>query len=279
MPELPEVEVIRLGLLPYVLNREIVSVSCSGKRLRNEIPYQLLKERLVDSTFIKLSRRAKYLLFHTDRDDILIIHLGMTGQLGFFEPNEPLKKHDHMTIGFRSDKELRFNDTRRFGSILIYSETSMENLENSLFSHCGPEPFSPEFDGKYLHARARNKQQPVKNFIMDNRIVVGVGNIYANESLFAAGIHPLTRVNKITLADFTKLATKIQEILLWAIDCGGSTISDFLSASGNSGYFQANFKVYGKNGEPCVQCGTHLEKVVIGGRASFFCSKCQNSKC
>lgn len=275
MPELPEVEVTCRGLRPHILDRKILAIDASGKDLRTAIPLTSMRDHLIGTHFLHVNRRAKYLLLGTAKDDLLIIHLGMTGKLGIFSAKTQRAKHDHLSISFDNDTELRLNDTRRFGSVHFIKEYLQEDLEKSIFLTSGPEPFSDVFSAPYLKKRAKGRSQAVKTFIMNSTIVVGVGNIYANESLFAAGIHPQTAAGNLSMAKWKKLIHSIQAILHWAIECGGSTISDFRSASGESGYFQVNFKVYGRDGKPCVNCGSVVKKVTVGNRATFFCPNCQ----
>jgi formamidopyrimidine-DNA glycosylase len=275
MPELPEVEVIRRGLLPHLKGRRIYGFRHSGKNLRAVVPEDLLRDRLINAVITDVRRRAKYLLFPTHRGDLLIIHLGMTGKLGIFDKITPDAKHDHLFFLLGDDLELRYNDVRRFGAVYLIGEEERKNAEKMFFQASGPEPFGDGCTAAYLHARARSSSQAVKTFIMNGQVIAGVGNIYANESLFAAGIHPATPAGKLTKKQWQLLLEKIREILHWAIECGGSTISDFLNVGGDSGYFQMNFKVYGKNGSPCAVCSAPLVKMAINGRASFFCPRCQ----
>lgn len=275
MPELPEVEVICRGLEPYLVTRRICSLSYSGKNLRCPVPLDLMKKHLPGQKVLNVRRRAKYIFIHLLSDDILIFHLGMTGKLGLFPKNQSPERHDHLCLLLDDDLELRFNDTRRFGAVHFFQKKDVSTIDKTLLKTTGPEPFSEECSAEYLKLRAKGSTQAIKSFIMNGSIIAGVGNIYANESLFAAGIHPSKPAGKLTRKQWHLLITKIREILLWAIDCGGSTISDFLNASGQKGYFQANFRVYGRHGYPCLACSSLLEKSVIGGRASFFCPKCQ----
>ncbi len=275
MPELPEVEVICRGIRPYLINRTIIKIYHNGKELRQKVPITAMNRELIDNRIVAVERRAKYLLIHFDTSALLIIHFGMTGNLGIFAPGTPIAKHDHVRLLLDNETELRFNDTRRFGSInIIYPEEQI-TLEQDFFKNTGPEPFADDFNGKYLRLLARGKSQPVKAFIMTNRTVAGIGNIYANESLFAAHIRPSRRIKSISLKSWDRLASEIRKVLKHAISCGGSTISDFVNASQERGYFQMNFKVYGRAGEDCLTCSTTIKKQVIGGRASYYCPKCQ----
>lgn len=278
MPELPEVEVICRGLLPHLRHRRIESLYYSGKNLRVEVPIGCMQSRLPGSTIVDVRRRAKYLLFPLDSEDLLIIHLGMTGNLSFHKKGSPTATHDHLLFLLDNGLELRFNDTRRFGSIHLLTSAETNDLENTFFGTTGPEPFSESCTSKYLRKRAKGSVQAVKTFIMNGSIIAGVGNIYASESLFSAGISPMKPAGKLSLKEWHLLLDHIRKILNWAIECGGSTISDFIDASGKQGYFQANFRVYGRDGLPCLVCSTVLEKKVITGRASFFCRQCQKTQ-
>lgn len=275
MPELPEVEVVCLGLRPHIINKSIQEIWYSNKSLRFPFILQEAQDLLLSANIINVSRRAKYVLLQTNNNNFIIVHLGMTGRLGVFPAGTEKVKHDHIIFSLDNSMELRFNDTRRFGSIRIAKCTNLNELEELLFEGIGVEPLEEKCTPIYLQEKAKRKTQAIKNFIMDNRIIVGVGNIYANESLFVAKIDPNRSANSLTKAEWKRLHTTIIHTLRWAIECGGSTISDFINASGESGYFQANFKVYGKNGTKCSICETPIQKTKIGGRATFFCSKCQ----
>ncbi len=275
MPELPEVEVVRRGLMPHLKGMTITGFRHSGKNLRFPVPKELLSSKLPGSKITTVKRRAKYLLFPTDKGDLLIIHLGMTGKLALFDQDATTTKHDHLFFSLNNGKELRYNDTRRFGAVHLITNYETVDLENTFFQTSGPEPFSDMCTSKYFKTRAKSSSQAVKTFIMNSKIIVGVGNIYANESLFAAQIHPQTPAGRLTHKQWQLLIEKIREILRWAIDCGGSTISDFLNAGGQQGYFQINFRVYSQDGKPCHVCKTLIDKRVVNGRASYFCPQCQ----
>lgn len=275
MPELPEVETICRGVRPHTLNRTILKIHHSGKKLRKDVPLDQLRSLLIGHSITDVQRRAKFLLIHIDNGSLLVIHLGMTGNLGLFTPEATPHKHCHLRFLLDDGMELRYTDVRRFGFIEIFDQIEAVNIENTLFKTTGPEPFSDIFNAEYLYQAAKGKSQPVKTFIMTNQVVAGVGNIYANESLFDAGICPKTRVNNLRKPHWQQLVSSIRKIMKHAIECGGSTISDFVNASQESGYFQINFKVYGRNGKLCYTCSNLIEKVTIAGRASFFCSQCQ----
>jgi len=275
MPELPEVEVICRGVRPFLLERTVRRIYSSGKKLRRDVAITTLNEELASSRIAAVERRAKYLLIRFDTSALLIFHFGMTGNLGIFPPDSPVAKHDHLRLLLDNETELRFNDTRRFGSVTLILPEDQRTVEQDFFSTTGPEPFGDEFNGRYLHHLARGKNQAVKMFIMTNRVVAGIGNIYANESLFAARISPSRKIKRISLQSWNRLVAEIRKILKHAISCGGSTISDFVNASQETGYFQMNFTVYGRSGERCPACSTVIKKQTIGGRASYYCPKCQ----
>ncbi len=275
MPELPEVEVVRRGLLGHLPGRSITSFYSNGKKLRIPVPAEEIKARLIGARIVDVTRRAKYLLIHFDNRVLLILHLGMTGNLGLFHHGSKPDIHHHLRWGLDNGYELRYHDVRRFGSVRIVDAEQVHSLEQTIFGTTGPEPFSAAFDGRYLYDLARNKSQPVKNFIMDSRVVAGVGNIYANESLFSAGIRPARKAGAISEKRYSLLVEEIRNVLTRAIDCGGSTISDFIDTGGVSGYFQMHFNVYGKRDLACPTCSTPIRHQKLGGRASFFCSHCQ----
>jgi len=275
MPELPEVEVICRGIRPHLLDRTVTAIHASGKELRRPIPLDRLRREMLLRPITFVDRRAKYLQIGVEGGARLIIHLGMTGNLGFFAPNSQAAKHDHLRWTLDNNSELRYNDSRRFGSIIMCSSHEIADLETSVFQTTGPEPFSDQFSAEYLQRLAKGKEVPVKVFIMNTRVVAGIGNIYAGESLFRAGILPTRKVRTLSGKEWLKLVTAIREILEEAIACGGSTISNFLNAHQEKGYFQVHFMVYGRRGEPCPTCRTTIENLRLGGRASYFCPRCQ----
>ncbi len=278
MPELPEVEVICEGLRPHLLHRIITTIHSSGKSLRYPVPLAAMNESLGGQTISSVTRRAKYLLIGTNNEMLLIIHLGMTGNLGIFPHSAPVRSHDHVRWQMDNGLELRLHDARRFGAVWLLTPEQARNKESGFFGNTGPEPFSPLCTPAHFLDLARKRHQPVKNFLMDNKVVAGIGNIYANEILFAAALHPLRPVNTLAEGDWQRLIPLMQRILTQAIASGGSTISDFINASGESGYFQLQFMVYGRKNQPCLRCGTAIEKMQIGGRASFFCPRCQQDE-
>lgn len=273
MPELPEVETTCRGIAPFSEGQIIKNIIIRQPKLRWPVDPKL-NELLSAQKIIKVSRRAKYLLLET-KIGSLMIHLGMSGSLRIIDeqqvPKEPIKKHDHVDICLSNGKTIRFNDPRRFGSILFNQQSS----EHPLLIKLGPEPLTNKFNGHYLHAKAVGRKAPIKSFIMNNHIVVGVGNIYAQESLFITGIHPNRAANKISLARMTMLVNTIKIVLNKAIEAGGSSLKDFTGADGKPGYFQQTLTVYGRQGELCVQCETNLKHCTIGQRATVYCPLCQ----
>lgn len=272
MPELPEVEIIRRGLAPHLLDKSLRHFWYSGKPLRRPVPQVELKN-LCDIPITAVKRRAKYIILEL-APHLLIFHLGMTGNLGLFTTNSTRRKHDHLEWQIGDNQLLRYHDTRRFGAVSIIDGTHPEEV-NSFFKACGPEPLSTDFTAKYLQRMATRRKLAVKSFLMTNQVVVGIGNIYANEALFAAKIRPERSVKSVRFPEWQRLVAAIQKVLTQAIECGGSTISDFQNASQQDGYFQMYFQVYGRHREPCRTCGTELNKITLGGRASFFCPRCQ----
>lgn len=270
MPELPEVETTKRGISTHVKNQRVREVILRRKNLRWPITPSLSKE-LPGQSINSVNRRGKYLLLATDKGT-LIIHLGMSGSLRIVNTGQAASKHDHVDIIFGNRQVLRYTDPRRFGCILwIKSDINQHPLLNSL----GPEPLGGEFNADYLFGKSRNRNAAIKTFIMDSKIVVGVGNIYANESLFLAGINPKRRAGKISLARYTKLVDCIKLVLQQAIDVGGTTLRDFTDSKGNPGYFTQSLKVYGRKGEACNNCGQVLKEIRLGQRSTVYCPACQ----
>jgi formamidopyrimidine-DNA glycosylase len=275
MPELPEVEVICRGIRPFLVGRKVTAIHGSGKGLRHPVPMEAMQREMVNRTISSVTRRAKFLQISLQTGGMLIIHLGMTGNLGMFSPSATRRKHDHVLWSLDNGTELRYNDSRRFGSIRFLSSIEVVGRERTIFQTTGPEPFGSEFSAEYLQRLATGKNLAIKPFIMTSRIVAGIGNIYANESLFAAGIQPDRKVQTLTGKEWDRLVSEIRRVLRQAIECGGSTISDFVNAGQERGYFQINFKVYDREGEACSICSAKIEKQKIGGRASYSCPNCQ----
>lgn len=274
MPELPEVEVIMRGVKPLILGKEIEQIGTSGKNLRMPIPMEELRDYFSGHKIVDVYRRAKYLCLEMDNATSIVVHLGMTGNIGIFPTSSERAKHDHFWATIGDKQELRYNDTRRFGSIRFYPHIGSA-LNKTAFANLGPEPLTDDFTVEHLVQCAKNKKMPIKTFLMTNAVVVGIGNIYANESLFMAKIAPTRPSSSLKKKEWIKLHACIKEVLLHAIECGGSTISDFVNANQQSGYFQMNFKVYGKDGEKCSNCEDNILGCKIGGRASFYCPTCQ----
>jgi len=271
MPELPEVETTRRGITPGILHKSIRAVVIRTPSLRWPIP-QELRQILPGTRIESILRRAKYLLLSNETGH-LIIHLGMSGSLRIVPTSTPPGKHDHVDIIFTNNQALRFTDPRRFGC-LLWHEGPIE--QHPLLHKLGPEPLTDCFDGNTLKTASRAKKVAVKNFIMDGKVVVGVGNIYANEALFKAGIHPSRAANRISLARYCRLAEEIKTILQNAIDVGGTTLRDFTGSDGKPGYFKQSLEVYGRGGEPCVNCGLELTEIRLGQRSTVYCRQCQS---
>lgn len=275
MPELPEVEVTRRGLLEQLPGRTIMEISSSAHRLRAEIPRRLLQEHLTGQQILTIDRRAKYLLLRMTSGAVLVIHLGMTGKLGLIQQETARHKHDHLMLRLDTAMELRFNDSRRFGAIIVWPAVQAIEREREFSSREGMEPFDRAFTAEHLLRLAKGRQIPVKSFLMNTRLVAGIGNIYANEILFTARIHPLTPAAQLPADAWQRLIKEGRRILQQAIDAGGSTISDFLGASGHPGYFQLQFKVYGRKDVPCPECARPIIKIALAGRATYYCPICQ----
>lgn len=269
MPELPEVETTRAGLAPHLEGRRITAVTLRRPDLRWPIPPEvsaLLPGQCVNG----IRRRAKYLLLDTDAGSALL-HLGMSGCLRVLPPTTPVGTHDHVDLVFGRTQVLRFTDPRRFGSLLWQPTGETHPLLQSL----GPEPLSDAFDGDWLFALSRGRKAAVKAFVMDQAVVVGVGNIYVAEALFAAGISPLRPAGKISRERYQVLADEIKRILQYAISRGGTTLRDFLSPDSQPGYFEQELSAYGRGGEPCPRCRRPMKQATIAQRATVWCGHCQ----
>ncbi|MGV8842962.1 MAG: bifunctional DNA-formamidopyrimidine glycosylase/DNA-(apurinic or apyrimidinic site) lyase [Pseudomonas sp.] len=269
MPELPEVETTRRGIAPYLEGQRVSAVIVRESRLRWPIPADL-DVRLSGQRIESVERRAKYLLIKAETGT-LISHLGMSGSLRLVPSDTPVAKHEHVDIVLESGLALRYTDPRRFGSLLW----STDALNHPLLLRLGPEPLSEGFDGERLFQCSRRRVLAVKPFIMDNAVVVGVGNIYASEALFAAGIDPRRAAGSISRARYMKLAEEIKRILTYAIARGGTTLRDFVGGDGQPGYFQQELFVYGRGGQCCKVCANTLRELRLGQRASVYCPRCQ----
>ena len=270
MPELPEVETTLRGIAPHLVGQRVTAAVIRNPRLRWDIPASL--PELLQGQFVRnLRRRAKYLLVEFDHGT-LILHLGMSGSLRIQPLATPPEKHDHFDLLMDNGKLLRLRDPRRFGAVLwCTGDVAQHPLLNSL----GPEPLQNEFDNEYLYAVTRKRKTPIKLLVMDNHVVVGVGNIYANEALFRAGIRPQFAAGKLSKERCARLTKAIRQVLRAAIKKGGSSLRDYVGSDGEQGYFQQHYFVYGKTGIPCRVCGTLIKQIKQGQRSSFYCPVCQ----
>jgi len=269
MPELPEVEVSRLGISPHLIGQTIATITWRCEKLRWPIPHELT--RLEGQQITAISRRAKYLFIETEAGNA-IIHLGMSGALRVLDANFPPGKHDHVDLVLANGTLLRYHDPRRFGAWLYVAPGE----HHSVLSHMGPEPLTDAFNAETIAKRANNKRLAIKAFIMDNKNVVGVGNIYANESLFKAKIHPLRPAQSLSDTVWQCLVSEIKAVLATAIKQGGTTLKDFSQADGKPGYFAQELQVYGKGGKPCPICAEPILEQKIAQRNSMFCNHCQD---
>ncbi len=269
MPELPEVETTLRGLIPHVVGRRLTALSVYQPRLRIPVPESL--DEIIGQRIEGIHRRAKYLIFETARGR-MVIHLGMSGSLRICDDSMPLRKHDHLVFELDTGQELRFHDPRRFG---LVDWTNGEWQEMRWFKNLGPEPLTDSFNAAYLGEKAKGRKVAIKSFIMTNRVVVGVGNIYACEALFMAGIHPQRAAGKVSRKRLDVLVAAIKDRLAAAIERGGTTLQDFVREDGQPGYFKQELMVYGREGELCRKCNATIKRCVIGQRSTFYCSKCQ----
>lgn len=269
MPELPEVETTRRGVAPYCAGRRVRELRVRESRLRWPVPPALVGQ-LAGQPILSVARRAKYLLFRLP-GGTLMVHLGMSGSLRVTAADEPPGFHDHIDLVMEGGHCLRYNDPRRFGSWLWLPPEESHPLLDGL----GPEPLEDGFDGEMLYRLSRGRRLPVKQFIMDGKIVVGVGNIYANEALFLAGIRPDRAAGRIGLARYQRLADDIKQVLTFAINQGGTTLRDFVGGDGKPGYFAQQLFVYGRGGQSCKRCGKKLQEVRLGQRNTVYCVACQ----
>ena len=276
MPELPEVETVVRGIAPYLKKRRITQVELRRADLRVPFP-KGFKERLEGAAITSITRRAKYILIGLNTAETLVIHLGMSGSLTFYEG--PKRKHDHVVFTLDDGKRLVFNDPRRFGLMELVKNTKTHKL----FAHLGVEPLEKEFNSVTLGASLKTRSGPIKTAIMDQKVVVGVGNIYASESLFQAHISPLRKASSLKKSEISALCDSIKNVLGSAIKSGGSSIKDFVQSSGKAGYFQHSFEVYGRANKPCLCAAKHgtlkltplVKKITQQGRATYYCSNCQ----
>ncbi len=270
MPELPEVETTRRGIAPHIVGKCVKQVIVRQRRFRWPISLDF-EACLQGESVVSVTRRAKYLLIKMT-SGTLIAHLGMSGNLRIVQTQAPVKKHDHVDVVFDEETVLRFNDQRRFGALLW---TTQDPLSHELLAHLGVEPLSSDFTGDYLFSQATGRRVPVKTFLMNSHVVVGVGNIYANEALFMAGILPTRHAGELTREVCERITRCIQMILSKAIEQGGTTLRDFVNAQGKAGYFQQQLHVYGRAGQSCTQCTQSIEVIRLANRSTFFCPHCQ----
>ena len=283
MPELPEVEITRRGLLP-LLNQTVANVVIRNASMRWPIPAHL-PETLINQKLLSLKRRAKYILAdfessEASKSGTLLLHLGMSGRISLLDRNYPPEKHDHFDIAFhgvdgKAGQVLRLRDPRRFGAVLW---AGLQPNNHALLAPLGPEPLDDSFNAKYLHDQLKTRSAAIKVAIMDSHLVVGVGNIYASESLFRARIHPETPAKNLTIKQCEKLVSEIKDTLNAALVAGGSSLRDFFGVDGNIGYFQQEYFAYGRTGEPCKICSKPIKCIRLGQRSTFFCAQCQKYK-
>ena len=270
MPELPEVETTRRGIAPHIIGKTVQAVVLRHKQLRWPVPVRL-KGILPGQVVLDVNRRGKYLFLHTAVGSV-IIHLGMSGSLRLASKKEVVGKHDHVDIVFSDECILRLRDPRRFGAVLW---TSRSPHKHKLIASLGPEPLDDIFDVDYLYQRSRKRQLAIKPFIMDSKTVVGVGNIYASEALFRAGIRPSIAAGRVSQERYQRLVSAIKVVLTSAIEAGGTTLRDFVSSEGKPGYFQQKLQVYGRAGEPCDVCKKTIKQIQQTQRTSYYCPHCQ----
>jgi formamidopyrimidine-DNA glycosylase len=270
MPELPEVETTRRGLEPHVAGRRVVALTVHEPRLRWRVPADL-PGKLAGQRIIGTGRRAKYLLIALE-SGTLLVHLGMSGSLRVLAAETPRIAHDHYDLLLESGRTLRFNDPRRFGSLHY---TSGDPRQHPLLARLAPEPFDPEFDAQYLWRITRRRRAPIKQVLMNSRLVVGVGNIYASEALFRARIRPRRRAQSLSREQAGRLAKAVRTVLAMAIRVGGTTLRDYVGADGEPGYFRQKLYVYERAGRPCRVCRTPIRQITQQGRSTYFCPSCQ----
>jgi formamidopyrimidine-DNA glycosylase len=270
MPELPEVEVIRRGLAPMLVGRRFVAVEVGDKRLRLQSTPQELRRWIPGRLLQNLRRRGKYLIFDLEGGVTLLIHLGMTGRLLAGPPPSPPLPHVHLVFNLEGGLDLFFQDTRRFGQVLVFPP----GVSPPPLAQVGAEPFSRHVTPAWLLEQARGRSRPIKNFLLDARILAGIGNIYACEILHTARLHPGTPAGRLTLEDWGLVLAVTRKILKRAIKKGGTTVANYLNSRGETGLFQLELLAYGRAGDPC-RCGAPIQRLVQAGRSSFFCPACQ----
>ncbi|MBI3014181.1 MAG: bifunctional DNA-formamidopyrimidine glycosylase/DNA-(apurinic or apyrimidinic site) lyase [Candidatus Tectomicrobia bacterium] len=273
MPELPEVETVRRTLLPLVTGRKIMGLTVLQRELRRPVHPSRLKRQVVGRRLETVERRGKYLLFSLNSPQVLVLHLGMTGRLRVVSSQAPVHPYDCLLFHLSGGKDLRYEDKRRFG--LVFAASGKTLARDPSFRNMGPEPLGDSMPEDYLWVRSRGRHLPVKNFLMDGRVIAGIGNIYANEALFAARIRPNRAVSRLSKATFARLTESLRAILRDAIAQRGTSFSDYRDGNGQPGDFQIRLRVYGKEGKPCSNCSTRIRRIVQAGRSSFFCPFCQ----
>ena len=273
MPELPEVEVLRRSLQHRLVGDRVLSVRAADIALREPLDAPRLRRECLTREVLALRRRAKYLWIDLSGGTTLVVHLGMSGRLTLVAGEEPPEPHEHVSLSLASGRRLRYRDPRRFGLLFSLPTTQLEDDRH--FAHLGVEPLEPIFDGAFLRAAARGRRGPVKTFLMDARIVVGVGNIYVAEALHRAGVHPARSVARIGPARWNRIATAVRHVLSRAIEEGGTTLNDFADGDGQAGYFQVSLATYGRAGEACHRCRRPILRIVQANRSTFYCPGCQ----
>ena len=273
MPELPEVEVLRRSLEPHLVGDRIARVEVRNPSLREPVDAARLRRLAAGREVVALRRRSKYLLIDLAGGATVVVHLGMSGRLTLVPGGTPREDHEHVAFHLRSGRRLRLRDPRRFG--VVFAARTADLARDPHFAHLGDEPLEPGLTGGALARAAAGRRGPVKPFLMDARVVVGIGNIYATEALFRAGIHPARSVGRISAARWERLARAAVEVLRQAIAEGGTTLNDFADGEGRSGYFQVALSAYGREGEPCPVCATPVRRIVQAGRSTFYCPHCQ----
>lgn len=271
MPELPEVETLKRYLEKSLIGKTIIKLKQNRINLRYKLEKEL-ESRVQSAKIVNLMRRAKYFILNLDNDYSLIIHLGMSGRFTLQPYNYQSQKHDHLIFYLDNLEQLVFNDARRFGMVYLFQTANL--LEQKIFKNLGPEPLSNKYNADYLQSSLSNKKTPIKNALMDNNIIVGIGNIYASESLFLAKIHPQRFSRSLSYEEISRLVIASKTILEKAILAGGTTLRDFVNGDSSPGYFKQELLVYGRDGKPCYNCGTAIVKIKQAGRATFYCPEC-----
>ena len=269
MPELPEVETIRRSLRPHVVGTHITDVAVRERRLRRPIAADFAR-RLRGAAITEIDRRGKYLLFRLAGGQVLLVHLGMTGSLSLSAPGTPLEMHDHVVITLDRSLVMTYNDPRRFGLMRVAADAELTELAT-----VGRDPFTAAPSIHEWRALVRGRKLPIKSLLMDQRRLAGIGNIYANEMLFRAGVRPRRRAGGLRAEELTRLGEALSAVLADAVELGGSSISDYRDANGRPGSFQMRHAVYDRAGKPCLSCATPIKRIVLGGRSTFYCPKCQ----